>query len=246
MTTLRLSISNNIRNKGNNTGNKKLATIILVTIIAILIPYIAVAQPSTNPQFTCAKDLAVIPFITVGAGARQSKQLDKTLDCEFSGLCTIENDTITRDELSMTKQLREEIADYYGDSLVPQPQVTELYLSMEKSPSDTPRDIVLRMGKTLNVSQAIVGIIWRYQDRNGGSWSAEQPASVAFSVYLVDITNQKLLWENSFDKTQEALSENLFNLSLLFSSGLKWVTAEEMAKYGMKQVLEDFPQALCK
>lgn len=187
--------------------------------------------------------LAVVPFITPGKDAREAKELKSTLDCALSGLCYNGQEVLTRTEKSLTGLLRQDIAEYYGDALVPQPPVTEHFLRMGKKLDDTPRDIAVRLGQQMGVDHVIIGILWRYQQRVGSPLSAKKPASVAFNLFLLDVASKKLVWQGSFEKTQEALSDNLFNASLFFKSGgVKWLSAEELADYGIQQTLRSLPR----
>ncbi|OQY19056.1 MAG: hypothetical protein B6I36_05235 [Desulfobacteraceae bacterium 4572_35.1] len=221
----------------------------LIVTIAVTLAMLA-ASPSfaatQNNTITTARidisNLAVVPFITAGTNARTEKKLSSTLDCALSGLCYREQEILTRTEQSLTNQLRQEVAEYYGNALVPQPQVTQHFLTMKKAKKDTPRAIAVRLGQQLNVDHVIMGIVWRYQQRVGNTLSADQPASVAFDLFLLNVANKKLVWHGSFDKTQQALSDNLFNAALLFKTGIKWLSAEELAGYGIKKTLEELPQ----
>jgi hypothetical protein len=45
------------------------------------------------------------------------------------------------------------------------------------------------------------------------------------------------VWQATFDKTQQALSDNILNAKEFFSMGARWLTADELARFGLKQVL---------
>ncbi len=90
-------------------------------------------------------------------------------------------------------------------------------------------------------TQALLyGKIFRFKERKGSSWSVSEPASVAFTLILYDGQTGKILWQRVFDETQKPLSENLLNLPLY--GKIKWLTAEELAERGLKNILKSFPQ----
>jgi hypothetical protein len=84
-----------------------------------------------------------------------------------------------------------------------------------------------------------VGLLNRYQERGGSSRTVASPASVAFSVFLVNAQTGKLVWESSYSKTQTSLSDNLFDAPMFFKQGMKWLTAEELARYGAQKGLQE-------
>lgn len=187
--------------------------------------------------------ILMMPVITAEGGARQIKELNETLDCELSGLCLINQERLTHAEKVLTQVLMQGLAEHYGDKVQPQTQVTEHYLAMMKEQHETPRDVAVRMGHDLGADHVMVGLNWRFMQREGGALTADSPASVAFSVYLVNVASKELVWAGHFDKTQEALSDNLLSASLFFKTGVKWLTAEELAEFGAGKALKNVPQS---
>ena len=61
------------------------------------------------------------------------------------------------------------------------------------------------------------------------------------SLYCLDAGDGKLIWKAQFSETQKSLSENLFQLGAVAKRGLRWMTAEEMSRAGLTQMLKDFP-----
>ena len=64
---------------------------------------------------------------------------------------------------------------------------------------------------------------------------------MAFAVYLIDVANGKTLWKGSFKESQGVLSENILDARAFFKKGARWLSADELARYGVKEVLEEFP-----
>jgi hypothetical protein len=71
--------------------------------------------------------------------------------------------------------------------------------------------------------------------------AAETPASVGFAVYLIEVASGKMLWSDAFSETQRSLSENILQAKGFFEMGGKWLTADELALYGVKDMFKRFP-----
>lgn len=90
----------------------------------------------------------------------------------------------------------------------------------------------------LGYDAVLVSTVTRYAQRDGGNLSAGSPASVAFDYQLIAVGNGQTLCAGAFDETQKALSENLFSFAAAASRGFRWITAEELAREGLKKKLD--------
>jgi hypothetical protein len=88
----------------------------------------------------------------------------------------------------------------------------------------------LKLGAQVQASHVLVGTVQRYRQLKGTAYGADQPASVAFSVYLQDTAAGQIVWSGLFDKTQQSLAENLLDAPAFFKNGAKWLTAEELTR----------------
>ena len=102
-------------------------------------------------------------------------------------------------------------------------------------------DIVKKVGNELEAEGIIVGYVHRYRERKGYPYSAEKPASVAFEIHLVRVSDGVIVWKGVFDKTQKSLMENILQISSFFKGRGQWVTATELATEGIDALLENFP-----
>ena len=84
----------------------------------------------------------------------------------------------------------------------------------------------------------MAGYIYRWKDREGSDYSAGQPASVAFDLYLLRSRDGVVLWKGRFDKTQRSLSENLFDIRTFIEGKGKWMTAADLAELGLTEMLD--------
>jgi len=89
----------------------------------------------------------------------------------------------------------------------------------------------------------LLGEVLRFRERTGQSLAAANPASVGFSVTLHDAPAARRLWSGTFEETQQALTENVFNARRYPGGGTRWLTAEELAKWGAEEMSRSMPVA---
>ena len=103
------------------------------------------------------------------------------------------------------------------------------------------REVLREVGTEMEAEGVVIGYVYRFRERKGVSYTVEQPASVAFEIHLLRVSDGELVWRGSFDKTQSSLMENLFQFASFFRGKGKWVTAKELTGEGVEQVLKTFP-----
>lgn len=104
-----------------------------------------------------------------------------------------------------------------------------------------PIEMIKEVGKTLEADAVLIGEVYRWQDRVGADYGIEKPASVAFDLSLVRSSDGGILWRGNYDKTQKSLMEDLFDLDTYLQSGGRWLTAEQLADFGIKRLVSDMP-----
>jgi len=104
-----------------------------------------------------------------------------------------------------------------------------------------PIEMIKDVGMTLEADAVLVGEVYRWQDRVGTDYGIEKPASVAFDLSLVRSSDGGILWRSNYDKTQKSLMEDLLDLDTYVRSGGRWLTAEELADFGIKRLVSDMP-----
>ncbi len=88
----------------------------------------------------------------------------------------------------------------------------------------------------------LVGIVYRFRERIGKAYGVESPASVGFAMHLIRVADGRTIWSAHFDETQKSLGEDLFQLGTFLSRGGRWLTAEELAMWGLEKIFERFPK----
>jgi hypothetical protein len=103
------------------------------------------------------------------------------------------------------------------------------------------RRLLVELGRSLQADAVISGTIYRFRQRVGTSMAATTPASVSFAMEFIRVSDGRSLWGRAFDETQRSLDENLFKLGSFLKKGGKWLTAEQLAAFGLKEVMAGFP-----
>jgi hypothetical protein len=125
-------------------------------------------------------------------------------------------------------------------SLIERSQAAHVYNPLNQS-LPTVRQALLEAGRRLEVDAVVVGFVYRFAQRDGEVFGVEAPASAAFDVTLLRVSDDRIMWRNSFDHTQTALTDNLLEMGQFLEFGLRWLTVEEFAQYGMDELLRNFP-----
>jgi hypothetical protein len=87
----------------------------------------------------------------------------------------------------------------------------------------------------------VTGTVYKFRDRSGEAMGSLTPASVGFDVKIYAAPGGKLLWAGTFDHTQVALGENALTATQYPGGGTRWMTSEELARFGAMQVTKEIP-----
>lgn len=204
---------------------------------------LGLASPSSGagepvPALLRVERLGVLPFFKGSYGS----DITSSLTCPVCEL-TFDPDNLTPDcDRVLTGFVQDFLEIRYGDKVIPLAEVEKAYRELPKDEfKDTPAILAQRLGKVLSANTMIVGTVWKYRDRRGGTRAVENPASVAFAVHLMDVETGKMVWSKIFAETQQSLFENILNARTFFDQGAKWLTADELAQFGVKEIFKAFP-----
>jgi hypothetical protein len=95
--------------------------------------------------------------------------------------------------------------------------------------------------REFGATAVMLGEVSRYRDRAGERYGSSKAASVAFEVSLHSAPAGHRLWTATFDETQRALSENVFNARRYPGGGTRWLTAAEFARWGAESAVDTLP-----
>ncbi len=97
--------------------------------------------------------------------------------------------------------------------------------------------VLTTAGRASNADLVMAGYLYRFKERDGGRYSIKSPASVAFELHLLRVADGELLWSGDYNETQLPLSDDLLKLGTFVQRGAKWVTAAEMARPAINEMV---------
>ena len=188
------------------------------------------------------KRIAVAPFLVGHRQPNMDESLDDTLSCPINEIC-VDDPSIQPDAGSMMQRLvHSALKGRYDRHVVPIDQVQDAYTGIRlDGAKDSPRTLARRMGQSLSADLMVVGTVWRYRDRGAIEGFPDRPASVAFALYLVEAESGRRLWRGVFDLAQDFALRDMARFTERFRMGLKWLSANELARHGVKEVFRPFP-----
>jgi hypothetical protein len=182
--------------------------------------------------------ILVLPFQTATA-IREGTKTVRCFECDFfvqTGSIQPGADDFMND--AVVSHLRRQ----FGYETIPfwtAQGVSSQMLSQDLRGAD--KRLLVQMGRSLGGDAVLTGTIYRFEDRVGTAMSVTRPASVAFAMELVRVSDGKTIWSRPYDETQQSLDENLFKLSSFLKQKGRWLTAEELASFGLKKIMRTFP-----
>ena len=205
----------------------------LCSLLAIAING-CIARPGTTPGQPVLSELAkgsiaVMPFLIGKHDSRIDTAASATLDCPLCQLIFDTRDIKDGADKTLTGHIHEALLSRFEERLIPLAKGVETFARLTKdTASDTPRSLAIKLGRELKAEHILAGTVWRFRERTGTARASTSPASVAFMVYLVKVSNGRMLWKAAFDKTQRSLSENIFDARAFLKHGVRWLSAEEL------------------
>ena len=117
--------------------------------------------------------------------------------------------------------------------------------AVQQVPSGTSLDdTALKVGQATGTDGVLYGSVERYVERVGMGYAADKPASVAFSLKLLDMKSGQVVWSARFSKTQQPLANNIFNLPTFLQNKGQWVRASDLANDGVTQAINNLRESL--
>ncbi len=216
--------------------------IMFSVIMILLCTSLAQANPGEPPRVIEIKALAVMPFAGADNLFDKQKSIEESVDCKIFGLCSWQKEESGSD--AITTYYQQQLRKKLGHKLLSPLQTEAVFAELPPLPEETLRNAATRFGRETMASHVLTGTVWRYRMRSGTPMVVEKSASVGFNVILVRTRDGAILWHQNFDKTQTSLSDNLLDAPMFVSKGMKWLTADELASFGVEKTLRVFPKVI--
>jgi hypothetical protein len=183
------------------------------------------------------KRLVLVPFQVEGNG---SSDIIRCRVCgNILGAGKVEGDPSPALTLMVWDLLKDQLKAY---ELISPGQAEGSYQAqLAKKIDQDPKALMKVIGQELKADGVIWGGIFRYQNRKGTSYGVQEPASVSLDLHLLRVSDGSIAWKAQWNQTQKSLSEDLFQLGEVAKRGLGWLTAEELAKSGLAEMIKSFP-----
>lgn len=108
----------------------------------------------------------------------------------------------------------------------------------DQEPGLSLADHARRTGEDLKVSVVLAGRVTTFRKRVGDAYGIERPPSVGFELFLIDTSDGSTLWKGTYYETQQSLFSDLTTFPLFVKRRGRWVTATELAEYGVLELLD--------
>jgi hypothetical protein len=101
----------------------------------------------------------------------------------------------------------------------------------------TPESVGAAIATRLKADAALIGQVRVFQERVGSRLGANPPATVGFEVKAV-ASDGTVLWVGNYYERQRPMTEDMMGFLQRWGA---FVTAEELARYGVDEILKEFP-----
>jgi len=199
----------------------QIRTIALVPFTTLATPQVreSIDQTISAPQGARRSDMAIVVSPNTEQYIRQT--------------VTVPVDAGT----TVTQLLWSRLRGRQGVTVLPPNQAAKALTSQATSQPSVDQSPAVTVAKLLRADASLIGQVLVYQERVGGRFGASPPATVGFEAKLVAADGQ-ILWEGNYYEKQRPMIEDV--MGFIQRHGV-FVTAEELASYGVEHMLLEFP-----
>lgn len=123
-----------------------------------------------------------------------------------------------------------------GVRVLPPGEMAKVTIAAAEATKSTPEMAAANLAKRLKADAVLVGQVLVFQERVGSRMGASPAAAVGFEVKVVAADGQ-VLWVGNYYERQRPMSEDFMG----FIHRWAFVTADELAQYGVDEVMKEFP-----
>ncbi|HLH75773.1 MAG TPA: hypothetical protein VKV28_03100 [Candidatus Binataceae bacterium] len=145
---------------------------------------------------------------------------------------------------TITAELQARMALEAEWDLVPASDVDDALSKLPPTTANNLQSNALALGKAVQADGVIYGKVQTYRERVGADYAAASPAEVAFSLDLVALSNKQVIWSARFEREQQSLTENVFEVYDFIKHQGRWLLAHEIAQQGVDQAVKNLHSKL--
>lgn len=101
--------------------------------------------------------------------------------------------------------------------------------------------VIKVIGDKTQCNNVLMPTLSKFKQRQGSGYAADEPASAAFELRLMEADSGKTIWNGAFNETQASLFDNLFAYGKARSRGFKWITVEELVAQAVEEKIKGCP-----
>jgi len=183
--------------------------------------------------------VAVVPFGTSGDLAR----IERRNEIEASvtvGAAPPETGPSTTDITALVARYISEALAKQGVDVTTHDDLGRVLAENGIGGDVAPREAARLANERFGAQAVVMGTVARYRERTGGAQESGA-ASVWFEVSLYTAPEGEKLWSGVFNETQRQLSSNVLVASRYPGGGMRWLSADELARWGAEQTAAAMP-----
>jgi hypothetical protein len=138
---------------------------------------------------------------------------------------------------TVTQLLWSRLSTRQGVTVLAPSEAAKVLASQSTTQSPAGQLPAVAVAKQLKVDASLIGQVLMYQERVGGRFGASPPATVGFEAKVIAADGQ-VLWVGNYYERQRPMIEDV--MGFIQRRGM-FVTAEELATYGVEHLLLEFP-----
>jgi hypothetical protein len=181
--------------------------------------------------------VAVVPLAASGDLAQAARRAE--IDASVVGTPAPEAGTAPDDATALVGRYLSEALAKRGLDVIP-PEDVARALAEVGSTGRVPREVARITAERFGTQGVVTGSVSRYRERSGGAQESGA-ASVWFEVALHTAPEGEKLWAGVFNETQRPALDNVLVASRYPGGGSRWLSAEELARWGAEQVAASMP-----
>ena len=138
---------------------------------------------------------------------------------------------------TVTQLLWSRLSTRQGVTVLAPSEAAKVLASQSTTQSPAGQLPAVAVATQLKVDASLIGQVLMYQERVGGRFGASPPATVGFEAKVIAADGQ-VLWVGNYYERQRPMIEDV--MGFIQRHGM-FVTAEELATYGVEHLLLEFP-----